>query len=112
MKVLKKPCGRILVQPRSTKSKEWTKEHEYAGKQVKDLITNEKHLLPCSLDYVVIFIHFFFFFFFKYFLCYDSQQLELVCVYVRLCVCAGQKNITNLKRKRMGTVSGTWPWKG
>lgn len=47
MKVLKKPCGRILVQPRSTKSKEWTKEHEYAGKQVKDLITNEKHLLPC-----------------------------------------------------------------
>lgn len=80
---------------------------------MKDLITNEKHLLPRSVDFVLIF-HSLFLFLKKYFLCYNSLQLEpfCVCVCACMCVCAGQKNITNLKRKRMGTVFGTWLWRG
>lgn len=58
-------------------------------------------------------IHFFFFFFSKSIFCaYNSQQLEPFCVCARMCICAGQKNITNLKRKRMGTAFGTWLWRG
>lgn len=45
----------VSVQPKSTESKELTKEHKYAGKHAKDLITNEKHLLPRFLDCVLIF---------------------------------------------------------
>lgn len=73
--------------PTQVNQEQGNKEHEYAGKQMEDLITHEKHLFPSSLDRVVIFIHFFFSFFLKYFLCYVSQQLEFVCVYVQLCVC-------------------------
>jgi len=61
IKALQKLSASVPVQPKSTESKELTKEHKYAGKHVKDLITNEKHLLPRSLDYVLIFHSLFFF---------------------------------------------------
>lgn len=37
---------------------------------------------------------------------------EFVCVYMCMCVCAGQKNIANRKRNRMGTVFGIWLQRG
>lgn len=94
--------------PTQVNQEQGNKEHEYAGKQMEDLITHEKHLFPSSLDRVVIFIHFFFSFFFKVFsvLCFTTAGSSL-CVCAAMCLCAGLKNTTNLKR--MGTVSGTWP---
>lgn len=66
IKALKKSSASITVQTKSTESKELTKEHKNAGKHVKDLITNEKHLLPHSLDCVLVFRSvFLFFYFFK-----------------------------------------------
>lgn len=64
VKALKKWPASVLVQPKSIKSKELAKEHKYAGKRGKDLVINDKHLLPHYLDCVLI-LHSRFFFFFK-----------------------------------------------
>lgn len=111
IKALKKSSASITVQPKSTESKELNKEHKNAGKHVKDLITNEKHLLPHSLDCVLVFRSvFLFLFFLKSIFCaiIHNSWNHFVCICACMCVCIGQKNITNLKRKRMGTGFGTW----
>lgn len=63
IKDLKKRSASIPVQPKATESKALSKEHKNAGKHVKDLIANEKHLLPHSLDCVLVFHSVFLFLF-------------------------------------------------